>query len=127
MDINRRVIALVIFAAVSIVGFMVKLPRVFHHHDKELHAAFYFLGFLFLTYLFPRRWILIAFLMGFFGIAIEYAQEFSNKVTLRLIGKRIHGRFDIEDVEFNLLGLFFGVVLFLIIKNVFQPRENKTD
>mgnify|MGYP003667583676 CR=1 len=30
--------------ALSIIGFMVRLPSVFSHYDKELHFLFYFLA-----------------------------------------------------------------------------------
>ena len=46
-----------------------------------------------------------------FGIAIEYAQEYSNK----LFHKRIHGRYDVEDVHANLKGL----ILFSIVWGVY--------
>ena len=90
---------------VSIVGFMVKLPRGFRHYDKELHAAFYFMAAAFLNILFANgkftRHILIFGLLLLFSVTIEYAQEYSNK----LLRKRIHGRFDPEDVKYNLRGL----------------------
>ncbi|MBC7652239.1 MAG: hypothetical protein H7101_10865, partial [Deinococcales bacterium] len=45
-----------------------------------------------------------------FGVCIEYAQEYSNK----LLHKKIHGRFDIEDVQSNLKGLLAFSMLWLV-------------
>lgn len=89
----------------AVIGFMVKLPSGFRHHDKFLHAAFYFLAALFFNLLFGKGKLLphvliFALLFGF-GITIEYAQEYSNT----LLHQRIHGRFDPEDVQWNLKGL----------------------
>ncbi len=99
-------ITLVIAAfIISIIGFMVKLPSVFRHMDKELHTAFYFLAAAFLNILFTNkkltRHLLIFLALLLFGVSIEYAQEYSNK----LLHVRIHGRFDIEDVKANVKGL----------------------
>jgi hypothetical protein len=94
----------------SVIGFMIKLPSVFHHYDKELHTAFYFLAAGFLNILYGKNLtthIFIFFVLLGFGIAIEYAQAYSNI----LLKKRIHGRFDIEDVKANAKGLIaFSVI-----------------
>lgn len=89
----------------AVIGFMVKLPSGFRHHDKFLHAAFYFLAACFFNLLFGKgkllpHLLIFALLFGF-GISIEYAQEYSNT----LLHQRIHGRFDPEDVQWNLKGL----------------------
>lgn len=89
----------------ALIGFMVKLPSGFRHHDKFLHAAFYFLAACFFNLLFGKgkllpHLLIFALLFGF-GISIEYAQEYSNT----LLHQRIHGRFDPEDVQWNLKGL----------------------
>ena len=90
---------------VSVIGFMLKLPSGFKHIDKELHTAFYFLAAAFLNFLFTNKRIsihlLIFIILFLFGVSIEYAQEYSNK----LLHARIHGRFDPEDVKSNLKGL----------------------
>ena len=90
---------------VAVIGFMIKLPSGFKHIDKELHAAFYFLAAAFLNFLFTNKKIgihlLIFIILFLFGVSIEYAQEYSNK----LLHTRIHGRFDPEDVKSNLKGL----------------------
>lgn len=100
----------------SIVGFLVKLPAVFRHYDKELHAAFYFLAAGFLNILFTNgkitRHILIFLALYFFSISIEYAQEYSNK----LLHVRIHGRYDPEDVKYNLKGLIAYSVLWVFYR-----------
>ena len=53
--------------------------------------------------------LLIFLILLGFGIAIEYAQELSNT----LLHKRIHGRFDIEDVKANTKGLIAFSVLWI--------------
>ena len=90
---------------VAVICFMIKLPAGFKHIDKELHAAFYFLAAAFLNFLFANKKIgihlLIFVVLFLFGILIEYAQEYSNKI----LHEKIHGRFDPEDVKSNLKGL----------------------
>jgi hypothetical protein len=104
-------------ALVVILGFMVKLPAVFHHYDKALHATFYFCAVLYFGLQFPKKWLMVLVGLLVFGFVIEFAQAFSNKISLRLIGKPIHGRFDIEDIRYNIKGLFYGaLLLFLILK-----------
>lgn len=120
---------------IAAVGFIIKLPSAFHHVDKPLHTLFYFLAAAFLNILFANRNIIVhAFFFGFlylFGIAIEYAQEYSNK----LMHRRIHGRFDPEDVTANLKGLvlFSGVwltvvaVLFLYKSLAAKPKRESLE
>ena len=91
---------------------MVKLPRLFYHFDKELHCIFYFIATIVLTFMFSKYWVLIITGLVLFGIIIEFAQEFSNKISLRMYGKIIHGRFDIEDLKFNLVGVVLGLIIF---------------
>ena len=105
----------VVLTLLSLIGFMLKLPRVFHHYDKELHTAFYFSAFLFFSFLFPKKWFLVFTLLLFFGIGIELFQDFSNEISLRLVGRRIHGRFDPEDVLANFYGLVYGAITFFIL------------
>jgi hypothetical protein len=93
---------------------MVKLPAVFHQYDKELHAAFYFIAVIYFGLQFPKKWLLVVFCLLIFGIGIEMAQAFSNTISIRLIGKSIHGRFDIEDIRYNIKGLFFGSAMLLL-------------
>lgn len=88
---------------ISTLGFMLKLPRIFHHFDKELHTLFYFFAAFVLTALYPKKHVLIAFFLAFFGVCIEVAQQLSN----RLFVKRIHGHFDMEDVIANCKGIIF--------------------
>jgi len=104
---------------------MVKLPAVFHQYDKELHAAFYFMAVIYFGLQFPKKWLLIVFCLLIFGIGIEMAQAFSNRISIRLIGKPIHGRFDIEDIRYNFKGLFWGTLVLLLllkIKSLFDRR-----
>jgi hypothetical protein len=99
---------------IAIVGFMLKLPAMFRGMDKEMHAAFYFLAAAFLNILFAKRNLLIhAFIFGFlymFGYCIELPQEYSNK----FFHKRIHGRFDPEDVASNMQGLIYFSAIWII-------------
>jgi len=112
--VNRGRI-IVVLTLLSIVGFMLKLPRVFHHYDKELHTAFYFSAYLFFSFLFPKKWFLVFLILLFFGIGIELFQDFSNTISIRLVGRRIHGRFDPEDVIANFYGLVYGAIGFFIL------------
>jgi hypothetical protein len=101
--------------AVAIVGFIVKLPSVFSGHDKVLHTLFYFLAAAFLNALFAKRNIIIhAVIFGIlhvFGVAVEYAQQYSNTY----FHSRIHGNADPEDISANLQGLIYFSVLWLFI------------
>ena len=109
---NRsRIILVILCFCVSVAGFLVKLPVVFRHVDKQMHSLFYFCIAAFLNLLFANRklhWhVLIFVLLYLFGICIEYAQQYSN----RFFHNHIHGRYDPEDVYANLKGL----VLFSIV------------
>ena len=110
---QKMLIAFVCFA-VAVIGFMLKLPSAFRHIDKQLHAAFYFLAAAFVNILFARtkliRHVIIFVALFVFGAAIEYAQAYSNK----FFRKRIHGRFDPEDLQSNLIGLLAFSLLWLI-------------
>ena len=126
---QRVSITLVCFA-IAIIGFMLKLPSAFRGMDKQLHAAFYFLAAAFLNVLFARRklmrHILILGFLFLFGMAIEYSQAYSN----RFFRTRIHGRFDPEDMKWNLQGLLaFSVlwILWVIITSVGRKRVSKTN
>nr|WP_294908262.1 hypothetical protein [uncultured Lacibacter sp.] len=112
---------------IAIVGFMLKLPAMFRGMDKEMHAAFYFLAAAFLNILFAKRNLIIhAFIFGFlyvFGYVIELAQEYSNK----FFRKRIHGRFDPEDIASNLQGLvYFSAVWLVVVALSFLFKKTKT-
>jgi glycopeptide antibiotics resistance protein len=97
---------------------MMKLPSVFHHFDKELHALFYFSAACFLFLLYPNRWFLISGSLFVFGVLIEFGQDFSNKISIRIIGKRIHGRFDHEDIFFNVIGILAGLIVFHLLRRL---------
>ena len=109
-----KIFILCVFFAVSIVGFMMKLPSVLRHFDKDLHTLFYFFAAAFLNLIFTNKKITIHLLifgvLYLFGVCIEYAQEYSNK----LFHKRIHGRYDIEDIQSNLKGLVAFSILWII-------------
>lgn len=102
---------LVFLLIASIVGFMLRLPSIFHRYDKELHFAFYFGAIIVLSGLLAKnqltKHIYLLFTLLFFGIAIEFFQEMSN----HLVDRPIHGRFDKEDVQYNATGLLAGSLI----------------
>jgi hypothetical protein len=128
-SVRQKVFFTVVCFVVAIVGFMIKLPSGFRHIDKEMHAAFYFLAAAFLNVLFAGtkliRHIIIFVALYLFGMAIEYFQAYSN----RFFRKRIHGRFDPEDIQWNLKGLIafsliwlFCIAILLVYKKA--TRKN---
>ena len=114
--------------SIAIIAFMIKLPSVFRNYDKELHSMFYFGAALFLNVLFIKRHLFIFIFLFLFGVAIEFSQQYSNK----FFTKRIHGRFDIEDVYSNVKGLLLfsaiwniiHFVSYLVKKNKINPLQN---
>ncbi len=116
---------IIVCLIISIIGFMIKLPSAFRHMDKELHALFYFLAAAFANLLYANRkitlHIIIFILLFLFGVAIEYAQAYSNT----FFRVRIHGRFDIEDVAANTKGLLaFSIVWIMIVFVMFVYRKS---
>ncbi len=111
---STKIILVVLCLFMSASGFLIKLPSEFRHIDKELHSLFYFLAAAFLNILFANknliRHLVILAILYFFGIAIEYGQDYSNK----FFHKRIHGRFDPEDVQANLKGLLFFSAVWIL-------------
>lgn len=112
---NISKIGLVVFlTTVSMIGFMIKLPRVLGHYDKLLHFSFYLAAAVILNYLFVKRnflfHIIVAWLLFCGGVFIECAQELSN----HFVTKRIHGNFDPEDIIFNTMGLMFYSFFWLV-------------
>ena len=106
---------------IAMIGFMLKLPSFFRHFDKELHAAFYFFAAFFLNLLFPKRHFLIFGFLFFFGTFIELFQQFSN----RFFEKRIHGNFDPEDIQSNLIGLVLFSIIWFLYKLRFSNQKIK--
>lgn len=110
----QKVFIVFICFAFAVIGFMIKLPSEFRHIDKELHALFYFLAAALLNILFAGtkivRHVIIFITLYLFGIAIEYGQAYSN----RFFRKRIHGRYDPEDIQWNLKGLIAFSMLWLL-------------
>ena len=110
----QKVLVVFICFAIAVYGFMLKLPSGFRHIDKELHALFYFLAAALLNILFAGtkliRHAVIFITLYLFGASIEYAQEYSN----RFFRRRIHGRFDPEDLQWNLKGLIAFSMLWLL-------------
>ncbi|MBC7937277.1 MAG: hypothetical protein H7Y86_18180 [Rhizobacter sp.] len=111
-------ILLTIFCfGIAVYCFIIKLPAAFRGHDKELHAAFYFLAAAFLNILFTKKNIFIhALLFGglyVFGMLIEYAQVYSKKRW-----HIPHGRYDPEDVQNNLKGLILFSILWLLFTGI---------
>lgn len=115
----QKLLIVFIAFAVASVGFMVKLPSNFSHYDKELHTIFYFLTAAFLNILFAKRNLLIhgiifGVLYGF-GVAVEYAQQYSNS----FFRVRIHGNADPEDIHANLEGLLLFSALWIVYVLIF--------
>ena len=110
-----KAVLILLGISLSAIGFLVRLPSNFRYIDKELHSVFYFLAAAFLNLLFANknivRHIVIFISLYAFGAAIEYAQEYSNK----FFHKKIHGRFDIEDIQANLKGLFLFSFLWILV------------
>jgi hypothetical protein len=124
----QKVLLVIICFGLSIVGFMIKLPPVFRHIDKEMHALFYFVAAAFLNVLFAGnniiRHIVIFVILLLLSISIEYAQEYSNT----LLRKRIHGRYDPEDVKANLMGLIaFSILWFIYIAGRWLYRSGQNE
>jgi hypothetical protein len=101
-----------LFLVCSFALFMIKLPSFLHHYDKACHFLFYFVVYLILVFTLKIKtfyqFIITIILLILFSVFIEYAQEFSNS----LFRKRIHGKFDIQDIKYNIYGLVssFGTV-----------------
>ena len=128
MKLNNGTKALLILLCLSlaVIGFLVKLPSNFRQIDKELHSVFYFIAAAFINLLFVNknfiRHIVIFISLYLFGMAIEYAQEYSNK----FFHKKIHGRYDIEDIQANLKGLvLFSIFWMLLIIILFVYQKFK--
>lgn len=124
LSVWQRVLFAFVCFAVAIVGFMIKLPSGFRHIDKELHASFYFLAAALLNVLFAGtklvRHVMIFAALYLFGMMIEYAQSYSN----RFFRNRIHGRFDPEDIQWNLKGLIaFSLIWILCVFILFVYRK----
>jgi hypothetical protein len=128
MKLTKSEIGLIMtLLTLSFIGFIIKLPSIFRHHDSELHFLFYLLTAIFFYFLFGKNrmsnHIVIFFLLLIFGIGIEVMQELSN----HLLPKKIHGKFDPKDVFYNLLGLivatlFWGVSL--MVKKIMYSLNN---
>jgi glycopeptide antibiotics resistance protein len=64
------------------------------------------------SFLFPKRWGILSVGLFTFGLFIEKAQEYSKRIRLPYLGRVVHGNFDPEDVQYNLLGILLGLVIF---------------
>jgi hypothetical protein len=121
-----KILLVICWLIASVVGFMVKLPSAFRHHDKELHAAFYFLAAGFLNVLLTNgklvRHIIIFVVLYLFSVSIEFAQEYSNK----FFHVRIHGRYDPEDVKHNLMGLVAFSAVWVVYRLVITVYNKLT-
>ncbi len=106
-----KILSTAILFAIAVFGFMIKLPTVFHYHDKELHVLFFFFASMYLHIVFaewkPIRSLYIFAFLFVFGVLIEVAQHLSNY----MLHKRIHGRLDPEDIFSDFIGLFLFAVL----------------
>lgn len=125
---RHKIVLVFICFVVAVAGFMLKLPAPFRHIDKQLHALFYFLAAALLNILFVKRKLLkhiaVFLVLCIFGFSIEWAQSWSN----RFFRKRIHGRFDPEDMEANIVGLIaFSTiwVVYVMVVWVFKKGNSK--
>ena len=112
----------IIFILLSTIIFLIKLPKVFHFWDKELHALFYALASILLNYIYRKNRIILGMILFFFGILIELFQEYSNNISIKLLGRRIHGNFDVEDVLFNFIGILWGYIVILSFNIIKKSR-----
>lgn len=123
---GQKILVVVACLIVAVVGFIIKLPSPFRHIDKELHAAFYFLAAALLNILFAERKIgrhvLIFTVLAMFGTAIEFGQEYSNK----FFRNRMHGRFDPEDLQWNLKGLLAFSIVWIVYWLVMQGYKKSS-
>jgi len=126
LTISQRILLVFVCFVIAVIGFMIKLPSGFRHIDKELHATFYFVAAAFLNVLFAKtklvRHVIVFIGLCVFGIAIEYAQAYSNK----FFRSRIHGRFDPEDVQWNVKGLIAFSLLWLVYTSVILVYNKAT-
>ena len=122
----QKVFVALVCIAIAIIGFMIKLPSGFRHIDKELHAVFYFLAAALLNVLFAgtrlMRHVIIFFTLYLFGMAIEYGQAYSN----RFFRTPIHGRYDPEDLQWNLRGLIAFSILWLLYTIIIMTYQKVT-
>ncbi|MFN4910293.1 MAG: hypothetical protein ACK438_06615 [Flavobacteriales bacterium] len=112
MNLLERIGLLMFLGACSCVGFMMTLPKVFRYYNNELHAVFYLGATVVTSFLFPKRWGILSVGLFTFGLFIEKAQEYSKRIRLPYLGRVVHGNFDPEDVQYNLLGILLGLVIF---------------
>lgn len=119
LTLYQKIILIFFCFSIAIIGFMIKLPSVLRHYDKELHSLFYFGAALFLNILFNKRHLIIFIFLFLFGVAIEFSQEYSN----HFFGKRIHGRFDREDVYSNFKGLILFSIIWFFINYLFKKKQ----
>jgi len=116
---------IILFFACSLIGFMVRLPFIFHNCDKLLHALFYVVAAIFINMLYPKKWYITVIGLTTFGIIIEFLQEYSNKLSIRISGKILHGNFDFQDVKYNTIGVVIGTLCFFIIQFLFRINYQK--
>ncbi|QJW89494.1 hypothetical protein HNV11_08935 [Spirosoma taeanense] len=118
LSFSQRIFLVFVCFAIAVIAFMIKLPSYFRSIDKEMHASFYFMAAAFLNVLFVKinffKHVMVFIVLYLFGMAIEYGQAYSNK----FFRSRIHGRFDPEDIHWNLKGLIAFSLLWLICTGV---------
>lgn len=121
------IVIVLILVAVSFIGFMLKLPAMFRHHDRELHFLFYLLISIFLNLIYAQKKIINHFIIFLvlliFGVGIEISQELSNHI----FHKRIHGNFDPVDLIYNMAGLIFASFFWLLYLIVNKFTVNTRD
>jgi hypothetical protein len=125
MKLTKAEIKLILtLLTLSFFGFIIKLPAVFRHHDRELHFLFYLLTAIFFYMIFGKKrmsnHIIIFLFLLLFSIGIEVIQELSNHLS----PKKIHGNFDPLDVFYNLLGLIVASIFWGVSSTVQKIINN---
>lgn len=75
--------------------------------DKDIHFMFYLLSFIFLFYIIKNQFINILILLTV-NISIEFIQPY------------FHRTYDIRDIAYGMLGLFYGIVIYNLFKLFFK-------
>lgn len=126
--LRKKLLLTGILFLLSVLGLLIKLPVPFRHIDRELHFAFYFVaaGYMNIVFAHGRLTLhaLIFAVLYAFGVAIEYAQAYSN----RFFSIRIHGNYDPVDVSYNLQGLIAFSAVWVVgrIFYVFYKKRTQT-
>ena len=125
--LRKKLLFTGILFLLSVVGLMMQLPAPFRQIDREMHFAFYFVAAGYMNIVFAQgRWTLHVFIFAVlyaFGVAIEYAQAYSN----RFFSSRIHGNYDPVDIAYNLQGLFAFSAVWVVGRIFYALYKQQSD